>query len=67
MAFVSLSLILVDLYAFSNLPEIGLTAPLPQFIWTLQKVTPVWHALDVRYDQCVGHCACLPGRDVSIL
>ena len=24
----------------------------------------VWRALDVRYDQCVGNCECLPGRDM---
>jgi hypothetical protein len=27
-------------------------------------VTPVFRALDVRYDQCVGHCECLPDRDL---
>lgn len=26
--------------------------------------TPVWRALDIRYDQCVGNCECLPGRDL---
>ena len=25
---------------------------------------PVWRALDVRYDQCIGTCECLPGRDL---
>jgi len=27
-------------------------------------VAPVWRALDVRYDQCIGNCECLPGRDM---
>ena len=27
-------------------------------------VTPVWRALDMRYDQCIGNCECLPGRDM---
>ena len=27
-------------------------------------VSPVWRALDVRYDQCIGQCECLPGRDM---
>jgi len=26
--------------------------------------TPVWRALDIRYDQCVGMCECLPERDL---
>jgi hypothetical protein len=25
---------------------------------------PYWHVLDPRYDQCVGMCECLPGRDI---
>lgn len=24
----------------------------------------MWRALDIRYDQCVGNCECLPGRDL---
>lgn len=24
----------------------------------------MWRSLDSRYDQCVGHCECLPGRDM---
>lgn len=24
----------------------------------------VWRALDVRYDQCIGHCDCIPERDM---
>ena len=24
----------------------------------------MWHALDIRYDQCIGMCECLPGRDL---
>jgi len=29
-------------------------------------VTPVWRALDIRYDQCVGNCvpSCMKERDV---
>lgn len=30
----------------------------------LQASEPVWRALDIRYDQCVGNCECLPGRDL---
>jgi hypothetical protein len=26
---------------------------------------PVFRALDLRYDQCVGHCECLPERDLK--
>ena len=29
------------------------------------KKAPVWRALDIRYDQCVGHCECLPQRDLK--
>jgi hypothetical protein len=32
-----------------------------------QGSTPVWHSLDLRYDQCVGHCECMPGRSVGDL
>lgn len=44
----------------------GLTSP-PQSIAAhpLQGKTPVWHALDLRYDQCIGNCECLPGRDMK--
>jgi hypothetical protein len=24
---------------------------------------PAWRALDIRYDQCIGHCQCSPERD----
>jgi hypothetical protein len=28
------------------------------------EMAPMWHALDARYDQCVGSCECLPERDM---
>ena len=31
---------------------------------TPQPSRPSWRSLDVRYDQCVGNCECLPGRDI---
>jgi len=31
-------------------------------LWT-DKSRPAWRALDIRYDQCVGHCQCSPERD----
>jgi hypothetical protein len=32
----------------------------------MQETRPefVWETLDIRYDQCVGMCECLPGRDI---
>jgi hypothetical protein len=33
-------------------------------VYRLQGESPVWRALDVRYDQCIGHCECLPERDI---
>ena len=30
----------------------------------LGEQAPMWRALDVRYDQCVGNCECLPERDM---
>jgi hypothetical protein len=28
---------------------------------------PLWRPLDITYDQCVGNCECLPGRDAPLL
>jgi len=35
-------------------------------VWCVQGKRPpwVWKMLDPRYDQCVGMCECLPGRDM---
>ncbi len=31
--------------------------------WDGKSPRHVWRALDATYDQCVGNCECLPGRD----
>lgn len=37
--------------------------PLPLPLLLLQGSKPVYRALDIRYDQCIGMCECLPDRD----
>ena len=49
--------------ALTRLPH-SIPPPPPPPVVCAQGVTPVWRALDSRYDQCVGHCECLPGRDM---
>ena len=48
-------------------------SPRPPCYYILYVYTPpqgggwngkYWKALDVRYDQCVGNCECLPERDM---
>lgn len=51
---------------FTSYTRVGTPRPEPEGFrperW--DGVTPVWHALDIKYDYCVGMCECFPGRDL---
>ena len=32
--------------------------------WDGKSPAHIWHILDATYDQCVGNCECMPGRDM---
>lgn len=54
----------VEQYVMRTKPEKRVGPGFINTTWDGQDPKYVWKSLSVLYDQCVGHCECLPGRDI---